>query len=62
MLYIHNSDVINLLVFADGKTVVHCLDYPMIEGWFPEFREGISPQDARFTVENDYLLIWVGNQ
>ena len=60
--YIRNSDVINLLVFTDGKTVVQCLDYPMIEGWFPEFREGISSQEALFTVEKDSLLIWVGNQ
>jgi hypothetical protein len=63
---IHVSDGVNLLVFTDGKTVVHCLDYPMNEGVFnftePAFRAGISPQEARFTVKNDSLLIWVGNQ
>jgi hypothetical protein len=59
---VHVSDAVQLLVFTDGKTVVHCLDFPINEGWFPEFREGLSPQEARFTVGNNNSLIWVGNQ
>ena len=62
---VHGSDAVNLLVFTDGKTVVHCLDFPINEGWFsqtePAFREGLSPQEALFTVKN-VSLIWVGNQ
>ena len=57
---VHVSETVNLLVFTDGKTVVHCLDFPINEGWFPEFREGLSPQEARFTMKNS-SLIWVGD-
>jgi hypothetical protein len=59
---VHVSELVSLLVFTDGKTVVHCLDYPREVGWFPEFREGLSPQEARFTVKNNSHLIWVGDQ
>jgi hypothetical protein len=55
------SDGISLLVFTDGKTVVHCLDFPRNEGWFPEFLEGLTPQEARFTMKNK-SLIWVGDK
>lgn len=57
---VHASEVVSLLVFTDDKTVVHCLDFPRNEGWFPEFREGLSPQEARFTVSKTNSLIWVG--
>jgi hypothetical protein len=62
---IGTSDGINLLVFTNDKAVVHCLDYPMNEGIFnymePAFQEGISPQEALFTMKND-SLIWVGDK
>ena len=62
---IETSEIVNLLVFTDGKTVVHCLDFPMNVGIFnytePAFREGISPQEALFTMKND-SLIWVGDK
>jgi hypothetical protein len=60
------SELVNLLVFTDGKTVVHCLDFPTNVGSFsypePAFLEGLTPQEARFTVSKNNYLIWVGNK
>ncbi|HEU0297479.1 MAG TPA: hypothetical protein VFR47_32350 [Anaerolineales bacterium] len=62
---VHVSENVNLLVFTDGKTVVHCLDFPINVGSFgyePAFLEGLTPQEARFTVKKSNLLIWVGDK
>jgi hypothetical protein len=63
---IETSEIVNLLVFTDEKTVVHCLDFPTNVGSFsypePAFLEGLTPQEARFTVDKSNYLIWVGNK
>jgi hypothetical protein len=61
---IHASDGVNLLVFTDDKTIVHCLDYSRSDGDFgfePAYLEGLSPQEARFVMKNT-SLIWVGHK
>ena len=56
------SDSYTLLVFVGNDVVVHCMDYPKNEGDFlisdHVYKNGISSQEAFFTVDEHGILIW----
>ena len=63
---ISNSDGYVLLVFVENDVVVHCTDYPKNEGYFlisnQIHKNGISSEEAFFTMNEHGMLIWTGDK
>jgi hypothetical protein len=54
-----------LLLFIRDKQVVDCIEFPQNEGAFASlasYETGFSVQEARFIMDENGAMIWVGSK